>query len=246
MVDEAQLAVLHERAARVARGVEEVAVGAVHDHADAVGVDAARDGELAERLVDGDQLVGDPGGSPRRGRHRGNERAEDGTGEPVAEELRHVLVQVEQQRHAAQLQRRGREGKEVGQGRHLHEPVVAAAMRARQLDGGEAGKGEVLGHVPREAGEGAVDGEAQDAEAAINLGSCLPGAPQAEEVDLVPGRDEGVDLAAEPRIPGIGGMRHQRDPDHWPLTSFQSRSLDSGERSARTRPRAAASASTRS
>ena len=78
-----------------------------------------------------------------------HERPQQRRAEAVAEELGHVLVEVEQQRHAAELLGQGREGEEVRHGRHLHEVVSAPAMLARQAPGGHGGEGHVLGEVAR-------------------------------------------------------------------------------------------------
>ena len=74
--------------------------------------------------------------------------------EAVAEELRHVLVKVEQERHAAELLRQGREGRKSGHGGHLDQVVVPLPMLAREAPGGHGGEGEVLGDVAGEADEG--------------------------------------------------------------------------------------------
>ena len=58
VVNEAQRAVGHERTARVARRVEQATIGAVHDDRDAIGCHASFDGELAYRLVHGDEGIG--------------------------------------------------------------------------------------------------------------------------------------------------------------------------------------------
>ena len=46
-------------------------------------------------------------------------------------------------------------------------------MRAGQLDRGQPGEGEVLRHVARESGEGAMDREAEDPKAPVRLRACL-------------------------------------------------------------------------
>ena len=179
----------------------------------------------------------------------GQERAQERMREPVAEELGHVLVQVEQQRHAGELLRERREGQEVGHGRHLDQVVAPAAMLARKSPGGECGEGDVLGQWPAKPTKRAVEREAHDAQGAVDvLLGASPGRRRQMHVDLVAGVDQRVALAADPRVAGEDGVDHDRDPArdaHPPFTSSQSRSFSASESASRSTPRDAASASTR-
>jgi len=99
VVNQPQLAVLHEWSASVAGRVKETAIGAVHDHTDAIRGDTAADGELAERLVNRNQMVGGAGGSPGGQRDQRQQRPEVGRRKAISKELGHVFVKVEHHRN---------------------------------------------------------------------------------------------------------------------------------------------------
>ena len=102
VVDEPQRAVGHEGSPRMAVGIEEPPSALFITTLIRSGGDAAGDRELAQRLVDGDELVGDRRRGARHGGHDRHEGPQQRVGEPVAEELGHVLVEVEQERDAGE------------------------------------------------------------------------------------------------------------------------------------------------
>ena len=152
-------------------------IGAVHDHADPLRGDAALDRELAQRLVHGDQLIGEgrrcPGGDGDERQQRTQQRVR----ESVAEEFGHVLVEVEQEWHAGQLLRERGEVEEVGHRRHLDQVVAAGgdARRARrQAD--RAVNATYSAMWPAKPTEATVDRQAHDPQGAVALlGAPRPG-----------------------------------------------------------------------
>ena len=191
----------------------------------------------------GDQLVGDPCRRLGGGGDRRQQRPQRAVRKSVTEELRHVLVQVEQERNAAQLEGSGGKDQEVGQRRHLYQSIGATAMCLRKTDRRDPGESQVLGHVSGKAAERTMHRQPEDPHGPDALLCSVAAIAQAEDVDLVAGRDERIGLTAQSRVGGIDGMCHQGQSAQCDLTSFHSASFASGERSARTMPRVAASAS---
>jgi hypothetical protein len=232
------------------RRVEEALVGAVHDHRDPVRGHAARDGQLAQGFVNGDDRVGDRGARPGGAGHQREERAQATTREAVAEEFGHVLVKVEEERQAREVDRKGGKGQEVRQGGDLDEAIAPMPMLDGQPNGDDPSEGEVLREVAGEPGEPAADGQADDSDPVPNLDLRLAGVAKAEQVDIVPGLAQGLRLPSDTRVVGERGMRDDGDPTnraggcHRAFTSFHRSSLAAGSRSARTSPRSAASRST--
>ncbi len=168
--------------------------------------------------------------------------------ESVAEEFGHVLVEVQQERHTGQLLRERREVEEVGHRRDLDQVVRPAAMLAGEAPCRQCRERDVLRHVTGEADRAAVDRQANDPQRAVALLGRLARPAQADDVDLVAGVDEGIALAADPRVAGDDRVDHDGDPArvaHPPFTSSHSRSFSASESASRSTPRSAASASTR-
>ena len=249
MVHEPQDAIGHERPAVVCLGVEEPCVGAVHHDTDALRRDPSLDRELSQWLVDGDEVVGDRCGQPGRARHERKERPKHPVLKAVAEELRHVLVKVEQQGHAGELLRKGGEGEKVRDGGHLDQRIPPPPLLEGQAPGDHGTEGDVLRHVAGEADERAIHRQADDAPPALGLLGGFAGLAKADDIHLVPGLDEGITLAANPRVAGIHGVDCDRHPRwrrvHPALTSSHNTSFSASESAARSIPRSAASASTR-
>src|ERR671922_281957 len=78
---------------------------------------------------------------------------------------------------------------------------------ARQVERGEAGEGRVLAELAAEAAEPAPNRESQRSQPAGPLGGRLASLAQYEEVDLVAGIEQGVDLPADARIGRKGRVR---------------------------------------
>ncbi len=167
----------------------------------------------------------------------------------VAEELRHVLVKVEQQGHAGELLRKGGEGEEVRDGGHLDQRIASPPLFEGEAPGDHGSEGDVLRHMAGEADERAIHRQADDTPPTVGLLGGFAGLAEADDVHLVPGLDEGVALAANPRVAWIHGVDCDRHPPwrraHLALTSSHSTSFSASESAARSIPRSAASASTR-
>ena len=119
-------------------------------------------------------------------------------------------------------------------------------MLARQPYGGQSREGEVLGEVPNHPGECPLDRQSHDPQLADLLLRRLARLAQAEEIDPMAGVDQRIGLASDPWVGRVGRVHDDRDTAHCPFTSSQRASFSSAGRSARTRPRDMASASTRS
>ena len=130
----------------------------------------------------------------------------------VAEEFGHVLVEVEQERHATELLWQGGNVEEVRHRGNLHEVVSAPMMLAREAPGGHRGECHVLGEVTGESGEEAVQREANDPLRAIGLVRGLARLAQREDVDLVAGIGQGVALAADAGVARIDRVDNDRHP----------------------------------
>ena len=182
-------------------GVEEAAVGAVHDHRDLLRRDAARDRELAERLVDGDQLVGDRRGRPGGAGDQREQRSKERRGEAVAEELRHVLVQVEQQRHAAELLAASRRSSgsrapsPPGPGRSAGADARAPGARSTMPV-----KARYSAMWPANPTKARLTGRRTIRIAPSVSSAGSPGCAQADDVDLVARLHQGIALAADARV----------------------------------------------
>ena len=88
-------------------------------------------------------------------------------------------------------------------------------MLAGEAPGGHRGECDVLGEVTGEAGEKAVQREANDPPRAIGLVRCFARLAQREDVDLVAGIGQGVALAADA---GVAGIDRVDDDGHPPRT----------------------------
>ena len=129
----------------------------------------------------------------------------------MSKEGRHVLVQVEEDRHAEQPERQRSEDQEVGQRGDLDQRVAPPGVLSRQAPGDEGGEDDVLEQMTDEAVRSTVHRQPDDAQRAVALACGLPVVAEAEDVDLVPGGEEGIGLALDARIPGHDGVHEDGD-----------------------------------
>ena len=128
VVDDSQLALARWRS-RLAALAEDPLVGGVHHYLGALGVDAAFAQQLARLLGDEDVAVGHRGADPLLGADQANQRVARRPVEEGGEELGEGVVEVEDQRHAAQL--RPQRGEDQGVGHVVDLDQVEAARRDR-------------------------------------------------------------------------------------------------------------------
>ena len=200
MVDDPQLALAWRRA-RLAALAEDALVGRVHHHLGALGVDAAPAQQLARLLGDEDVAVGHRRADPLLGADQANQRVARRPIEEGGEELGEGVVEVEDQRHAAQLRPQGREDERVGHVVDLDQVEAAAAIEGADLAGGageeagvalEVGAGAAAGLVLR----GPVRGDAALADAELGL------LAEADAVDVIAAFGQRPCLALDPRVDG--------------------------------------------
>ena len=107
-------AILGERAGRMSGRVEHRERRRVERDRDLVRRHPPPHEPLAERVVHGQGGAGEPDGEAFLEQQHGEREASARGGEAAPEELRHCLVEVEDDGHARQPQRQGREHEEVG------------------------------------------------------------------------------------------------------------------------------------
>ncbi len=163
-------------------------------------------------VVDRDDGTGEADGSRFLGTQ---ERVPDPArpaAEPAPEELRHRLVEIEDHRDADQPQRQRREHQEVRQRVDLDEPVAPPGVGAGQRERGAHEERHVFDEVGAEAGSlVALDVEPADAHAVDDLADRIVRPAEREDVDLAPGRRQGLGLAPDPGILLVIGVGDHGD-----------------------------------
>ena len=128
------------------------------------------------------------------------------------EELRHRLVQVEDDGHTGQSEWRGREDEEVRQRMDLDEREAPPYVGARQRDARSDEERQVLAQVDRErCALVALDAEPADVDPVDGLALGIFRTAEGEDLDVVTGRGERLGLAPYPRILLVVGMGEHRD-----------------------------------
>ncbi len=151
-VDQPQRAIRAERPGRVGRGVEPRERRAVDDDRDLVRPDAQAEQPVAHRRIDRQRPRRDGDRQALLEQEQAVEGGIDGTWKALLEELRHRLVEIEDERHARQPERQRCERQEVRQRMDLDEPEPMPSMEAggRPRRAGE--ELEVLAQVDAEPG----------------------------------------------------------------------------------------------
>ncbi len=226
MADERE--VLAARAGgRVPRWVEPVLVEGVQDDRDLLGRGTAFDEPLAHLIRARDHRAGEADARLLEEAHE-----PDGPGAfrslvSGGEVLRHALVQIEEHSSTEQAGNDGRERQPVGERVHLDERVAATQVEESR----ERGRGEldqhVLGEVARKAASAPRDRDAKDPQAAALLEPGLTRPRRADEVHLVTGTHERLDLAAHPGVVGEVPLPDHADVRHHAAFGASSRALAS-------------------
>src|SRR5437762_3788185 len=116
-------------------------------------------------------------------------------GEAALVELRHRLVEIQQQRDADDTQGQRSEGKEVRQAVDLHEVVVEPSMRPRECPGGPDEEREVLPEIHPDPGSlMTLNAKTADSDTGNGRPRFVGDAPEGEYVDLMPGGHQRLGL----------------------------------------------------
>ena len=211
-VHEPDRAVGLERAARVGARIEPHDRGRVADDVDLVARDAQPDEPVRHRGIDGHDGGGDRDRCPLLDEEGLVGERVRRAREPAPEELRHRLVQVEQERDTGEPQRERREREEIRQAVDLDEPVPPAAVGAGELPAGPDSERDVLAEIGPDPGAlVALHVQPPDANPVDDPVGRIVAASEGEHVDLATGRDERLRLAPNARILVVVRVNDHRD-----------------------------------
>ena len=191
---------------------KQVGARAVVDDRDPLRRYAASSEALGERLVHGDDRVGEAEGQHLLELEQPHREGIRRPREAAAKELRHRLVQVEHDGDAGELQRERGEHEEVRDGVHLHDRETAMPVGADRGQRRASEESEVLDDVQAQGcALVALDIEALDVHAPHLPGRRVSRPPEREDLDPSASGDERLRLATNPWILVVVRVRDHQD-----------------------------------
>ena len=174
--------------------------------------DPAREEPVLDRLVHRHRRIGEPDRHPLLEQEQPVGDRVRGADEASPEEVGHRLVEVEEHGHPGHAQGQGGEHEEVGNRVHLHEPEPLAPVRPGRRPATPDQEREVLAEVRPDAGPlVTLDVDPPHVDAFEDAGRLVARAAQSDDVDRPTRRDEGLGLAADPRVLVVVGVRDHED-----------------------------------